>query len=75
MWQRYFTHLLKPVVTKLRVNYANDNGTYDEPLSRLLSMDQSGIAQLYEDKAPGPNNMYPSVVKDDTMYQDLLRVS
>ena len=39
-WQKQFTNLLKPVGTKLRANYANDSGTYDEALSRPISMDE-----------------------------------
>ena len=72
-WQKQFTNLLKPAGTKLRANYANDSGTYDEALSRPISMEevQCAIAQLQEDKVPGPDNMCPSVVKNDMMYQDL----
>ena len=35
---------------------------------------QSAIVQLQEDKAPGLDNICPSVVKEDKMYQYLHRL-
>ena len=53
----HLANVLKPADTKPRVNFANDSGTYDEALNWPISLEkvQCAIAQLHEDKAPGPD--------------------
>ena len=76
-WRNHFDTLLNPNSTEssntATQSWDNCPSIDDDALNRRTELEevQQAIAQLQENKAPGPDNICPCIIKDDRVVQYL----
>ena len=79
-WRKHFESLLNPHDTEFSNLGSQSSNSYtpfdDEVLNRPIDLEEvyQAIAQLEENKAPGPDYICPSIIKDDKVTQYLHRL-
>ena len=79
-WRKHFESLLNPHDTEFCNLGSQSSNSYtpfdDEVLNRPIDLEEvyQAIAQLEENKAPGPDYICPSIIKDDKVTQYLHRL-
>ena len=66
-WRNHFDTLLNPNSCTATQSWDNCPSIDDDALNRPIELEevQQAIAQLQENKTPGPDNIFPSIIKDN----------